>query len=237
MAYFASVGLTPPPSSASVTDQNPADFLLSLLAQSSPSSNNGTLTATASDDGDLHDRGSSLPTSSSSSPSRFSAGVDIAPTMAAAEAATEASSSTVGGGGLSPLLDVDLGIGHVGVEVGQGPSTPSRRGGGFPGIGGDDDAGCGGSGGGGYSGRRPVTPAELGRAFLQSSLSVGIRQEAEREAAEAGVRRRDAERMGLTVDGAETAGRGWRSMLWLSAVLTHREVRLTCPKKKRRSTH
>ncbi|CAN0489855.1 unnamed protein product, partial [Ectocarpus sp. 12 AP-2014] len=31
MAYFASVGLTPPPSSASVTDQNPADFLLSLL--------------------------------------------------------------------------------------------------------------------------------------------------------------------------------------------------------------
>lgn len=187
MAYFASIGLSPPPSPTSsaasaASGQNPADFLLSLLAASSESDEDGAL-----------------------------------------------------------LDDVDVGVGNVGINSGRPGARAGAAGRSFAGH-----AGAGGQGKedeedgdreeeeGGYSSSsdtatsgRPyaVTPAQLGRAYYESAASVGIREGVEREAAEAvGAHRRGG------------GGRRWRrrkgrrrrrkdySMVWLSTVLTHRQV-------------
>eukprot|EP00903_Cladosiphon_okamuranus_P016410 g15131.t1 len=191
MAYFASIGLSPPPSptcsaASAASGPNPADYLLSLLAASSA--------------GDKEDR--------------------------------------------VLLDDEDVGIGNVGINSG-------RPGAGSAGLSFSAGASTGGDGGGpekeddededraeSYSsisidtasGRPAVTPAQLGRAYYESAASVGIREGVEREAAEAvGAHRRERER----------GGRRWRrrrrrrrrrkdySMVWLSVVLTHRQLTTT----------
>lgn len=191
MAYFASIGLSPPPSPTSsaasaASGPNPADFLLSLLAASASEKDEGV-----------------------------------------------------------PADPVDVGVGNVGINSGRpgaaaaaeaaaagrpfsaGAGASSAGGQGKEDVGDDEDRDELYSISSDTTGGRPyaVTPAQLGRAYYESAASVGIREGVEREAAEAvGAHRR------------ATGGRRWRrrrrrsrkrhdySAVWLSAVLTQRQV-------------
>ena len=221
VAYFASIGLSPPPSptsseaessSTAATGQNPADYLLSLLAASSSSS----------------------APSSSSRPTTMGGGG--------------------GGGGRGrrrPLSGAaDTGIGSVvGINAGATGGDPPFSAGGASGVSGisgvarddedveDEELGYSSSSGGegegegdrdGSSSRPGVTPAELSRAYFESAASVGIREGLAREAAEAA-------EAGTSGGGGRwrlrEAGAVWRggpnrkgSTMWLSYVLTHRQV-------------
>lgn len=64
-----------------------------------------------------------------------------------------------------------------------------------------------------------VTPAELARAYLDSRVSAGVREGVEREAVEANARRFEKGSGVRDGDGGRKT-----STLWLSTVLTHRQV-------------
>lgn len=224
MSYFASIGLTPPPS----LDKNPADFMLSLAST-------GTVPA-------------------SNEPSQFRVGITVS-TAGVGGSAIGGNGVGFGGGGDGLLADfadhgtadggvmvtgavtsgsgdsdnggvsLDLGVGHVGKDLGAGApfgdgllgydsagtKRTSSSTAGAAVVGDSSGSSTGGDG-------PPVTVAGLGRAFSRSLAAAEARAGAEREV--------EAGRGGAV-------GRGWRqgdgvcrrrSTLWLSMVLTHREV-------------
>ncbi len=220
MAYFTSIGLSPPPSptssvaessSTAATGQNPADYLLSLLAASSSSS----------------------APSSSSRPTTMGRGRRGGP-----------------GGRRRPSRGgVDPGVGSVvGINAGAAGGDPPFSAGGASGVSGitraekeDDDEeddeevgysssgdGDGDSYGDGSSSRPGVTPAELSRAYYESAASVGIREGLAREAAEAAdASRGEGERLWWRREAGGGRGRHANrkgSTIWVSYVLTHRQV-------------
>eukprot|EP00752_Nemacystus_decipiens_P008555 g7642.t1 len=209
MAYFASIGLSPPPSPTSsaasaASGPNPADFLLSLLAASSASDHEEGGAQLGDVDIGVGNVGinSGRPGSSGAGGGAFSVGAG-------------GSAGGGGGGGQGKEDKEDDEAGEMDEEGGGGGGYGS----GSSSCGGDTTA----------SGRPyAVTPAQLGRAYYESAASVGIREGVEREAAEAvGAHRR------------ARGGRGWRrrrrrrrrrkdySAVWLSTVLTHRQLATT----------
>lgn len=204
MAYFASIGLSPPPSPTSsaasaASGQNPADFLLSLLAASSVSEPSPT-----GEEGALLDAVNV----------GINSGINSGRTgAAAATAAAAATGRSFSAGGSA--ADAGAGAGGAGDHEKEDDEDEDRD----EGYSSSSTSTCG----------RPyvVTPAELGRAYYESAASVGIREGVEREAAEA------AGAHGRGGGG----GRRWRrrrggrsrkrkdySTVWLSTVLTHRQV-------------
>ena len=233
MTYFASIGLTPPLS----LDRNPADFMLSLAstgtvpADDEPSQFRVGIAVSTTGDfgigiggsgGDVDggvgvgvggggDGGGSFRPDFGDH-SQKDEGVMVA-------GAVSSGSDDSDNGGVS----LDLGIGHVGKDLGAAaPFDYAPSGYGSAGanntlssaadvaeIGGstNDSAGCD---------RPPTTVAELGRAFSRSPAASEARAAAEREES-AGGRATRGRRQG---DSACPR----RSTLWLSMVLTHREV-------------
>lgn len=231
MAFFSSIGLAPHPSS----DSSPADFLLSVASSVGIGTGLGPRAPLAAEAAGESDQPAS---------SAFSVGIALpmdGTTMVGAndtggrpfgedqslarehddgaQARPETLSTSASEGG----LEIDFGIGHVGVDVSDPTDVSIPR---NPAMDTRDVADSGDGGDAAEHGRasvlsKPATAMELERAFMNSPEAAEVRELALRDAEEGGEGRGDA-----GSDGRRTrSGRKRRrSMLWLSAVLTQREV-------------